>query len=113
MSLNIQRKNESNLWFTEKQTEGLLSQFILVDEALEIMNRNLESKPSTVILKEAKHKEREINANRSALRREHLKKIEKSEYDIRSGVIYIDLVASLEKVGDHVINVTEAVKGKI
>ena len=113
MSLNVQSKNESNLWFTEKQAEGIMSQFKLVDEALEIMNRNLESKYSTVILKEAKHKEREINANRSDLRREHLKKIEKSEYDIRSGVIYIDLIASLEKVGDHVINVTEAIKGKI
>ena len=113
MSLNIQRKNESNLWFTEEQTEGLMSQFKLVDEALEIMNRNLESKYSTVILREAKRKEKEINANRSDLRRQHLKKIEKSEYDIRSGMIYIDLIASLEKVGDHVINVTEAIKGKI
>jgi len=113
MSLNIQRKNESNLWFTDNQTEGLMSQFKLVDEALTIMTTNLESDYAKVSLTEAKNKEKEINANRSALRREHLKKIEKSEYDIMSGVIYIDLVASLEKVGDHTINVTEAVKSKI
>jgi len=113
MSLNIQKKNESNLWFTENQTEGLMSQFKLVDEALEIMNSNLESDYAKVSMTPARNKEKEINANRSDLRREHLKKIEKSEYDIMSGVIYIDLVAALEKVGDHTINVTEAVKSEI
>jgi len=100
MSLSIQRKNESNLWFTEEQTESLMGQFKLVDEALEIMNKNLESDYSKVTLSEA-------------LRREHLKKIEKSEYDVLSGMIYIDLVAALEKVGDHTINVAGAIKGKI
>lgn len=113
MSLSIQRKNESNLWFTEEQTESLMGQFKLVDEALEIMNKNLESDYSKVTLTEARNKEKEINANRSKLRREHLKKIEKSEYDVLSGMVYIDLVAALEKVGDHTINVAGAIKGKI
>ncbi len=43
----------------------------------------------------------------------HLKKIEIGEYDVISGIIYIDLVASIEKIGDHIINVTEAITGKI
>jgi Na+/phosphate symporter len=32
---------------------------------------------------------------------------------MNSGMIYSDLFSSLEKVGDHVINVSEAVAGKI
>lgn len=113
MSLNVQRKNESNLWFSEKQTENLSGLFNLMDEAFEIMNRNLNSDYSKVRLKEAVEKEKQINAKRSELRREHLKKIEIGEYDVISGIIYIDLVASIEKIGDHIINVTEAVTGKI
>lgn len=113
MSLNIQKKNESNLWFTNQQTENLMEQFKLVDEAFEIMDRNLDSDYAKVSLTEAINKEREINTKRSEFRREHLKKIEKGEYDILSGMIYIDLIASLERVGDHIINVTEAITEKI
>ena len=113
MSLNVERKNESNLWFSEKQTENLSGLFKIMDEAFEIMNRNLNSDYSKVRLKEAAEKEKQINAKRSELRREHLKNIEIGEYDIISGIIYIDLVASVEKIGDHIINVTEAVTGKI
>lgn len=113
MSLNVQRKNESNLWFSEKQTENLSGLFNLMDEAFEIMTRNLNSDYSKVRLKEAVEKEKQINTKRSELRREHLKNIEIGEYDVISGIIYIDLVASIEKIGDHIINVTEAVTGKI
>lgn len=113
MSLNVQKKNESNLWFTDQQTENLMEQFKLVDEAFEIMDLNLDMDYAKVRLTGAKIKEKEINAKRSQFRKEHLKKIAKGEYDILSGMIYIDLIASLEKVGDHIINVTEAITEKI
>ena len=113
MSLNVQKKNESNLWFTDQQTENLMEQFKLVDEAFEIMDLNLDMDYAKVRLTGAQNKEKEINAKRSQFRKEHLKKIAKGEYDILSGMIYIDLIASLEKVGDHIINVTEAITEKI
>ena len=113
MSLNVQKKNESNLWFTDQQTENLMEKFKLVDEAFEIMDLNLDMDYAKVRLTGAQNKEKEINAKRSQFRKEHLKKIAKGEYDILSGMIYIDLIASLEKVGDHIINVTEAITEKI
>ncbi len=113
MSLNVQKKNESNLWFSDQQIDNLMEQFGLVDEAFGIMNRNLDSDYVKVSLTESINKEKEINTKRSEFRREHLKKIEKGEYDILSGMIYIDLIASLERVGDHIINVTEAITEKL
>ena len=49
---------------------------------------------------------------RNILRRA-LKSIEQGDYNIQSGLIYNDLFASCEKAGDHIINVTEALAGKI
>jgi phosphate:Na+ symporter len=39
--------------------------------------------------------------------------MQKEDYNMKSGMIYSDLFSSLEKVGDHVINVSEAVAGEI
>ena len=113
MSLVISRKQEEKLWFTEKQVLGLNKMFTLIEEAFAIMDKNLKDDHSKVTVLEALEKEREINAMRNVLRKEHLHKIEKGEYDIINGMAYSDLFSLLERVGDHVINVTEGVVGEI
>ena len=47
------------------------------------------------------------------MRREHLKSIENGEYNVKAGMIYNNLFATLERIGDHIINVTEAITGKM
>lgn len=112
-SLAIVRKQEDKVWFTDDQMAGLHTMFTLVDEAIAIMNKNLNSEYGKVTITEALEKEREINAKRNELRRSHLGKIEKGEYDLKSGLIYSDIFNLLERVGDHVINVTEGIIGEI
>lgn len=113
MSLAISKKQEDKIGFTDGQKVGLEKMFTLVDQAFEIMNKNLTSDYSSVTLAEALEKEREINAARNELRRNHMQNIAKGEYDILSGMAYIDLVSLMERVGDHIINVTEGVVGEI
>jgi phosphate:Na+ symporter len=48
---------------------------------------------------------------RNKLRKEYLKKIEKGEMPIQTGMIYNNLIHSLEKVGDHIFNISEAIVG--
>ena len=113
MSKSIERKNESDLWFTEQQTSNLLDMLHVVDRALEIMNMNLDSDYAKVKLGQATRIEEEIDAFRDKLRKAHLISIEQGDYHIQSSLIYNELFYSCEKVGDHVINVTEAIVGKI
>ena len=113
LSLAISRKQEEKVWFTDGQMAGLHDMFRLVDEALAIMNKNLNSEYGKVTIVEALEKEREINAKRNELRRNHLGKIEKGEYDVKSGLIYSDIFNLMERVGDHVINITEGIIGEI
>jgi len=62
---------------------------------------------------EAIKAEREINQLRNELRTSYLEQAEKGKYKFQSGIMYNDIFSSCEKVGDHIINVTEAVAGKI
>ncbi len=113
ISLTIQRQLETGQWFSEEQIKNLIKIYSLLDEALNIMRNNLDSDYGKVTIDEALNKEREINAMRNELRREYLKKVEKGEYQVKDAIYYIELVNACEKVGDHVINVTEAITGQI
>jgi len=114
MSKTIERKEEEKIWFTQEQRNELQEMFHLVDEAFEIMVENLNVPDyEGVSLHNASNKENEINEFRNKLRIIHLKNMEKEDYNFKSGLFYNDLFSSLEKVGDHLINVSEAVTGRI
>jgi len=65
-----------------------------------------------VALDEAVMVEEQINQLRDQLRKAHLRSIESGDYNVRSGLVYTDLFNSCEKVGDHLINVSEALSGE-
>jgi phosphate:Na+ symporter len=111
MSISIERKKERKAEFTaesKKSIEGLLNE---VQKALDIMNNNLNSEYSKVTLTEADNAEININNMRNKLRKSYLQKIEKGEMPIQTGMIYNNLIHSLEKVGDHIFNISEAIVG--
>ena len=111
MSISIERKKERKAEFTaesKKSIEGMLSE---VQKALDIMNNNLNSEYSQVTLTEANNTEININNMRNKLRKEYFQKIEKGEMPIQTGMIYNNLIHSLEKVGDHIFNISEAIVG--
>lgn len=112
MSKDIHIGNKKKLNFSEKQHEDIAKIFGLVDEAFAIMKSNLDSPYGPSLNIESAIKiETEINELKGKLRKKHLKATEKKEYDVRSGIIFKDLFFSAEKVGDHVINVSEAIHG--
>ena len=113
VSLTIQRQLDSEQWFSEDQINNLVDIYSLLDEALATMRKNLNSDYSSVSMDEAMEAERAINAKRNELRREYLKKVEKGKYNVKDAINYIELINGCEKLGDHVINVTEAITGKI
>lgn len=113
MSRTIKRKNEDKIYFIPQQRENLLELFKLVDQAMYKMQHNLEVEMNKVDLDGAYHAEKEINRFRNNLRKGHLKSIENGEYQHASGMIYTDLFAALESIGDHVISISEARAGKI
>ncbi|MBN4062394.1 Na/Pi cotransporter family protein, partial [Bacteroidales bacterium AH-315-I05] len=113
MSKNIERKLDEKTWFTPEQRNNLLDMFSLLEKAFDTMLENLNSDFDQVSIEKANLLEAEINKRRNELRKQHFMSMEKGDYNIKSGLIYTDLFSSCEKVGDQVINVTEAVCGEI
>ena len=113
MSKTIERKVDEKIWFTPGQRERLLLLFEKVNESIKVMQVTLEGSYDNVNIEDSKRIEREINEMRSKLRKRHLKSIEKGDYNIKAGLVYVDLIASAEKLGDHVYDVCEATTGEV
>jgi phosphate:Na+ symporter len=113
MSKTIERKDDNKIFFLPEQRENLNNMLDAIDKAFNHMNNNLTSEYNQISLDASKKAEREINQLRNELRKSYLEQAEKGEYKFQSGIMYNDLFSSLEKVGDHIINVSEAVAGEI
>ena len=50
----------------------------------------------------------QINEYRNALREEHIVNLESNSYNYQTGVFYMDIVSELEKMGDFIINISQA-----
>lgn len=105
MSRDIDNKIEKGLAFTDKQFNSLFQMIDYVDEALEVMVENVED-PSTVNYEKAKSIEGKINNFRDELRKQQLKD-DKKTLNTLSVSLYKDLYHLCEKLGDHIIRVSE------
>lgn len=112
MSVGLDKKHDRKIWFSSDQREALLKLFKLVEDSLENMMKNLELGSAHVDLPHAAKLELDIDKKRDSMRKQHLENIEKGEYDFQNGMIYSDLFASLERIGDLSMNVNEALAGK-
>jgi phosphate:Na+ symporter len=112
MSLTIKRREEEKVWFTPEQRENVKTMLLAVDDAFEEMVKNLKSNRKDVDIVPALQREEEINKLRDKFRAEHLSSIESQDFNVKGGIIYSDLIYSCEKVGDHIISVSEALVGK-
>jgi phosphate:Na+ symporter len=115
ISKTLERKIDDQIWFNQHQRDRLNEMFDLIDEAFNIMMNNLDADHYDKVSKgKAMEMEGKINELRNVMRRENTEAMEKEEdYNIKSAMIYNNLFSSLEKVGDHIINVTESVVGEI
>lgn len=106
----IMRRNDQGVVFPEALHKKLFHMFSLVENSIEVMCQNLMLEYKDVNPKKAYEIEQSINNYRTLLKQEHLIAIEEKSYDYSTGILYTDMFAECEKIGDYTINVTEAMK---
>ena len=109
----ISRRNMHNKVFTAGQTERILGMLDLVDKAYGVMIDNMQSQKLGVAeLRHALDCEVEINNMRNNLREEEILRIENNASEYHSSVYYIDIISEIERMGDFIINISEALQPK-
>ncbi len=111
MSLTMEHKIEDRIYFTPEQRAAIETMLSLLSEAGKIMNDYLDT-DNAELLTDAKRLKREIMTHKEKVSSEHYKSIEKGDYNIRSGLVYNDLLNACEKVGENITNVSERLAGK-
>jgi len=113
ISKTIERKDEKKIYFIPEQRNSLIDMFKLLDKSFDVMVDNLGADWDGVSVESANQCENAINKKRDEMRKEHFDNINKKDANMESGMIFSNLFSNCEKVGDHVINVTEAITGMI
>lgn len=109
LSIALTRKTKKKIWFTPEQRDDINEMFRLVEKSFEITLNNLENfdnaKPDLEILRE---NETKINELRNKFKKQNVINLEENKYTYPSSVIYMDLVTVSEDIGDHLVNINEA-----
>lgn len=84
----------------------------VVLEAIKLMRKHMEVENSEVNLQAAIKMEEKIDAHRDELKEAHYRRLEQGVYTSQAGVIFLDYITRLEKIGDHIFNVQEALAGR-
>ena len=106
----LKRKNMHNRHFDAGMSGNINKMLDLVGKAMEIMRSNLQKDYYSVKeISSAQEAEKSINTFRDQLKELHIRSIEEGEEDYLQGVYYTDIIYECEKIGDYIINVSEAI----
>lgn len=84
----------------------------IILRAIKLMRENMTNVNGKVNLQGAIDLENEINNTRDSMKEAHYRRLEQGIYTSQAGVIFLDYITRLEKIGDHIFNVQEALAGK-
>ena len=107
----LKRRNAHGKQFDKSILDRLNKMMELVDKGYDVMIENLKSE-HLYDISNAQNCEYNINECRNHLREEHIVNIESNSYNYLTGVYFMDVLAELEKIGDFLINISQAVVGK-
>jgi len=109
LSRYIRHKHENHVQYTEYQDKNVEMMIYLLSGAetkmVEALERGTISEEEFL---EMTNMENEINNFRDELKMQNMQHITERKYDYSTGVNYMDIILELEKMGDYIINVEEA-----
>jgi phosphate:Na+ symporter len=111
---SMENKINRKIYFIPDQRNQLNELFAIVERSFEEMNYNLnlDSYDSATLTK-CYELEDETNIQRNTMRKYNQEKIGTENYDANAAMIFTNMFSSLERIGDHIVNINESVTGEI
>jgi len=105
-----QRKVDQNLPFTDEANNELRRMIDVTVGMIQDVGEGLKTSDLTYA-KRALHKEDQLNRMQVELRNSHVQRLNDGSCNLLSGIIFIDFVDYLEKIGDHLSNIAQGLLG--
>lgn len=102
---------ESDLSFTESAQNDLIQLVEKVVAFMDLITSAMRQRPSNFMTL-ADSMENTIDAMREKFRDDHIERLRSCECGLDQGLIYVNLLTNLEKIGDYCFNIAEAIAGK-
>jgi phosphate:Na+ symporter len=83
----------------------------LVQRFIALVRKNV-SELSPALMEEAHVLEDSIDEKRKLMRQEHITRLREGKCEVEQGLIFIDMLTSFEKIGDHSFNIAEVLAGQ-
>ncbi len=110
----MENKMNRKIYFIPEQRDQLNELFAIVERSFEEMNHNLNlTTYDDASLTKCYDLEEETNVQRNAMRKYNQEHLGKDDYDVNAAMIFTNLFSSLERIGDHLVNINESVAGEI
>jgi phosphate:Na+ symporter len=108
LSFILENGVRENLIIKKKEMDALVPYLNQVENFLNLVKDNLGRKLSAVTLSYARELENEIDLNRDKLRRLGRKRLESGK-DVKTELLFIDIVRRIEKLGDYCLEIAETI----
>lgn len=106
--VDFQLSNKVTL--TDEAMNDLKTMFNLthttVKEAIEALDHNNRELAIDVL-----KKERSIDELEKSLRKKHIGRLSEGNCSVKGGIVFVDIISNLERIGDHAVNIAETVLG--
>lgn len=112
ISRMLSRRNSHNKSFTPETIAHIEQMIDAIHHAYEVMINNLSQAHAGTLLdiSNALQAEEQINQLRNQLRESEIEDIEQNKTNYQTSVYYLDIVSELEKMGDFMINISQALE---
>ncbi len=102
----VQRKKDKNFQFSQVAMDSLREMMENVQKLMEIVTQGI-VKPYDHLRRDALKLEKSIDLARKRMREDHIRRLTEGSCDVKSGILFVELLTSFEKIGDHAFNIAE------
>lgn len=107
----IDYREVNRVKLTEEAMDDLTEMFTLtiatVDKAIRSLDMN-----DIELAREVAEQEALIDKMERKFRKNHIVRLNEGHCSAQSGMVFVDIVSNLERIGDHAVNIAEAILGK-
>jgi len=106
----VEYQNSNKVKITDSAMKDLEEMFALTISTVQEALQSLDHKD----LDAARHvveKENQIDKMERTLRKQHILRLNEGKCSGSAGIVFVDIISNLERIGDHAVNIAEAVLG--